>query len=163
MLANHKGDFMKNLSLAALLMCGFFCLSTTAMADAQGLVSLKSAHSVSATMDKLEAILKEKGMNVFARINHSEGAKKAEMELRPTELLIFGNPKVGTPLMLCSQTVAIDLPQKALAWEDASGQVWLSYNDPEYLNQRHGLGDCAEGLKKVSGALNNLATAATAE
>ena len=75
--------------------------------------------------------------------------------------LIFGNPKVGTPLMLCSQSVAIDLPQKALVWEDESGTVWLAYNDPQYLNQRHGLGDCAAVLEKVSGALGNFAKAAT--
>lgn len=149
--------------LAASVVWLCLALNGIAIADENGLVTLKSAHSVAATMDKLEAILNEKGMNVFARINHSEGAQKAGMELRPTELLIFGNPKVGTPLMLCSQSVAIDLPQKALAWEDESGQVWLGYNDPEYLNQRHGLGDCAEVLKKVSAALNNFASAATAE
>jgi uncharacterized protein (DUF302 family) len=163
MLANHKGDFMKKLAFLSPLIFILWFLSGSAVAAENGLVSLKSAHSVAATIDKLEAILKEKGMNVFARINHSEGAPKAGMELHPTELLIFGNPKDGTPLMLCSQTVAIDLPQKALAWQDESGQVWLSYNDPEYLNQRHGLGECGEVLKKVSGALNNFATAATAE
>lgn len=151
---------LSSLMLFCSLITGF---NTLAIADGHGIVSLKSSHSVSATLDKLEAILKEKGMNVFARVPHSEGAKKAGMELRPTELLLFGNPKVGTPLMQCSQTVAIDLPQKALAWQDKDGQVWLSYNDPQYLNQRHGLDDCAEVLKKVSGALNNFATAATAE
>ena len=137
-------------------------LFSTAYAD-NGMISMKSPHSVAATLDKLEAILKEKGMNVFGRVNHGAGAKKAGMELRDTELLIFGNPKVGTPLMKCSQSVALDLPQKALAWQDADGQVWLSYNAPQYLNERHGLGECAAVLKKVSGALGNFTKAATAE
>ena len=132
----------------------------SAYADA-GIISVKSAHSVKDTADKLEAVLNEKGMNVFVRIDHAAGAKKAEMELRPTELVIFGNPKVGTPLMHCAQTVAIDLPQKALIWEDETGQVWLSYNDPQYLSDRHGLGECADVIKKVSGALGNFAKAAT--
>jgi uncharacterized protein (DUF302 family) len=154
---------LKTLSLSVLLCSILLTFSTVSSADGHGIISLKSAHSVSATLDKLEALLKEKGMNVFARINHAEGAAKADLELRPTELLLFGNPKVGTPLMQCSQSTAIDLPQKALAWEDESGQVWLSYNDPQYLNQRHGLGDCAKVLEKISGALNNFATAATAE
>lgn len=136
------------------------CWVAAASAD-NGIVSVKSAHSVSATLDKLEAVLKDKGMNIFARIDHSAGAKKAGMEIRDTQLLIFGNPKVGTPLMQCSQTTALDLPQKALAWQDDAGQVWLSYNDPAYLDQRHGLGDCAEVLNKVSGALANFSKAAT--
>ena len=111
-----------------------------AFADS-GLIKVQSNHDVSTTADNLEQALKSKGMNVFARINHAEGAKKAEMELRPTELVIFGNPKVGTPLMQCQQTVAIDLPQKALIFEDDEGNVWLTYNDPAYLNQRHGLSE----------------------
>jgi len=133
---------------------------TGAQAD-NGLISVKSAHSVGETIDKLQATLEAKGMTIMARVNHAAGAQKAGLELPPTELLIFGNPKIGTPLMHCQRSVAIDLPQKALAWEDAEGQVWLSYNNPEYLNQRHGLGDCAEVLKKVSGALANFAKAAT--
>ena len=132
----------------------------TAHAD-NGLISVKSAHGVAETIDKLQAALESKGMTIMARVNHAQGAEKAGLELPPTELLIFGNPKVGTPLMQCQRSVAIDLPQKALAWEDEQGQVWLSYNDPEYLNQRHGLGECAEVLKKVSAALANFAKAAT--
>ena len=87
----------------------------------EGLISVKSVHSVSVTADPLESILKNKGMNVFARINHGAGAAKVGKTLRPTELVIFGNPKVGTPLMQCSQSIAIDLPQKALIWKDEAG------------------------------------------
>ncbi len=137
-----------------------FSISLPAFAD-NGLVSVKSAHDVKATADRLEAVLAEKGMTVFARIDHAAGAEKAAMQLRPTELVIFGNPKVGTPLMQCDQNVAIDLPQKALIHEDASGQVWLSYNNPAYLAGRHQLQECSAVLTKVEGALKNFANAAT--
>ena len=143
------------LSLIAIL---FFVSS--AAADT-GLVSVKSSYSVKKTADRLESILSEKGMTVFIRINHAEGASKVGKKLRPTELIIFGNPKVGTPLMQCSQTVAIDLPQKALIYEDEAGQVWLTYNDPKYLATRHGISECAEVLKKIENALRNFANAAT--
>ena len=141
------------------LVMGFFLVSL-ASADS-GLVSVKSAHDVKTTGDRLEAILKEKGMNVFVRINHTEGARNVGKELRPTELLVFGNPKVGTPLMQCGQTVGIDLPQKALIWQDESGQVWLTYNDPQHLAMRHGIGGCKAVLDKVKNALKNFARAAT--
>ena len=133
---------------------------STATAD-NGLISVKSSHDVKVTADRLETILNQKGMKVFIRINHSAGAQKVGKELRPTELIIFGNPKVGTPLMQCSQSVAIDLPQKALIWQDDKGQAWLTYNDPNYLSQRHGLTGCAEVIKKVEKALSNFAQAAT--
>ena len=126
-----------------------------------GMVTVKSSHSVKDTADRLVNALKTKGMTVFNRINHAEGAKKVGKSLLPTELVIFGNPKVGTPLMICSRSVAIDLPQKALIWEDAQGQVWLNYNNPQYLAERHGITGCQEVLKKVAGALKNFATAAT--
>ena len=135
-------------------------LVSVSFAD-NGLVSVKSTHSVKDTADKLENILASKGMTVFNRINHAEGAKKVGTAMPPTELFIFGNPKVGTPLMVCSRSVAIDLPQKALIWEDAQGQVWLTYNDPAYLAERHGITGCQEVLKKVAIALKNFAAAAT--
>jgi uncharacterized protein (DUF302 family) len=125
------------------------------------MITLKSQHSVQETADRLEKVLKEKGMNVFARIDHAAGAKKVDKELRPTQLLIFGNPKVGTPLMLCAQSVAIDLPQKALIWQDEAGNVWLGYNNPEYLKARHGIEGCDPVLDKIKGALANFAKAAT--
>ncbi|MEA3290847.1 MAG: DUF302 domain-containing protein [Pseudomonadota bacterium] len=133
-----------------------------AQAD-DGMVTLKSAHDVKTTGDRLEKILLDKGMKVFIRINYAEGAKKAGLELRPTETIVFGNPKIGTPLMQCDQEVAIDLPQKALIRQDADGQVWLSYNDPNYLVQRHGIEECGEEVvKKMTGALDKFAHAATA-
>ena len=137
----------------------FFIVSTAVAGN--GLISVKSSHTVKATADRLENVLNQKGMTVFIRINHAAGAQKIGKKLRPTELVVFGNPKVGTPLMQCSQSVAIDLPQKALIWQDDKGQVWLSYNDPNYLAQRHGLSDCADVIKKVEKALSNFAKAAT--
>ncbi|WP_415899108.1 DUF302 domain-containing protein [Neptuniibacter sp. QD48_11] len=126
-----------------------------------GMVNVKSQHSVVQTADKLETVLNDKGMTVFARIDHSAGAEKIGKQLRDTQLVLFGNPKVGTPLMLCAQSVAIDLPQKALIWEDAEGTVWLSYNDPAHLAKRHNIQGCDEVLNKVSGALGKFAKAAT--
>ena len=137
-----------------------FLLASLAYAD-NGIISVKSSHEVKATADRLENVLKQKGMTVFIRINHAEGAQKVGIKLRPTELVVFGNPKVGTPLMQCSQSTAIDLPQKALIWEDEKGQVWLSYNDPNYLVERHGIEGCAEVIKKIENALSNFAKAAT--
>ncbi len=128
---------------------------------ADGLVNVKSQHSVQATADKLETVLKQKGMTVFARVDHSAGAAKVGKTLRDTQLVLFGNPKVGTPLMQCAQSVAIDLPQKALIWKDEGGQVWLSYNDPAYLAKRHQIQGCDEVVKKVSGALAKFSQAAT--
>jgi len=128
-----------------------------------GMTTVKSAHSVSMTVDKLTSVLESKGMNVFARINHAEGAMKAGMELRPTELVIFGNPKVGTPLMKCSQSIAIDLPQKMLVWEAEDGTVYLGYNDPAHLKARHATEGCDAVFEKVSGALGNFAKAATSK
>lgn len=137
-----------------------FGLVSVAVAD-NGLVNVKSTHSVKDTADKLEKALAAKGMTVFIRIDHSAGAKKVGLALPPTELVIFGNPKVGTPLMQCSRSVAIDLPQKALIWEDDQGQVWLTYNDPAYLATRHAITGCEAVLEKVGGALQNFAAAAT--
>lgn len=136
-----------------------FCVSLS-FAD-NGLISIKSSHDVQGTADRLENTLREKGMTVFIRINHAQGAQKVGKHLRPTELLIFGNPKVGTPLMQCSQSVAIDLPQKALIWEDEAGHVWFSYNDPRYLAKRHGITECVNVIKKIEKALSNFAHAAT--
>ena len=135
-------------------------MTSLAYAD-NGLINVKSAHDTKTTTDRLENTLKQKGMTVFARIDHAAGAQKVGQKLRPTELIVFGNPKVGTPLMQCRQTTAIDLPQKALIWEDEKGQVWLSYNDPNYLVERHGITGCADVIKKIETALSNFAKAAT--
>ncbi len=130
-------------------------------AGENGLVTVKSNHNVKMTADKLEKVLKAKGMTVFTRIDHSAGAKKVGKQLRPTELVIFGNPKVGTPLMQCAQSVAIDLPQKMLIWQDKAGATWLAYNDPQHLAKRHNISGCDGVLKKVTGALGKFAAAAT--
>jgi uncharacterized protein (DUF302 family) len=140
-----------------------FVLATGALAQttAEGLVNVTSPHSASATMARLEATVKERGLNVFARIDHAAGAAKVGKTLRPTELLIFGNPQGGTPLMECAQTAGIDLPLKALVWQDEAGKVMLSYNDPEYLAKRHGAASCpvVDNLKK---ALSGIAQAVVA-
>ena len=136
---------------------------TTMVHAADGLVVVKSPHSVAATLDKLTTVLESKGMNIFGRVDHAAGAAASDLELRPTSLLMFGNPKIGTPLMQCSQSIAIDLPQKMLAWQDEDGQVYLGYNDPAFLKSRHATEGCDEVFEKVSGALANFAKAATAE
>jgi uncharacterized protein (DUF302 family) len=115
-----------------------------------GLVRVESIHSVAETGDRLEDLLRNKGITVFTRIDHGAGATSVELDLRPTEVIIFGNPQVGTPLMQCNQAVGIDLPLKALIWQDGEGKVWLAYNDPEYLAIRHDLGvECAGNYPEI--------------
>jgi len=137
-----------------------FIFSSMGVFAQDGLVAMPSQHSVDGTLDKLQGVLESKGMTVFARINHADGAAKADLELRPTSVMIFGNPKVGTPLMNCSQSIAIDLPQKMLVWEAADGQVFIGYNDPAYLKSRHATEGCDAVFEKVAGALGNFAKAA---
>jgi len=120
-----------------------------AWAEDNGLVNIPSKYSVSETLDRLESIVKKQGLTVFARIDFSGDAEKVGLKMRPSQLLIFGNPKAGTPLMIASPSIAIDLPLKALAWEERNGKVWLSYNRPEYLRERHGVPD--ELVKNISG------------
>lgn len=140
----------------------FLSTSIPAIAD-NGLINVQSAYTVKETADRLENVLNKKGMTIFKRINHSDGAAKVGIDLRETVLVIFGNPKVGAPLMMCQQSVAIDLPQKALIWKDAKGSVWISYNDPEYLKNRHGIAGCEKVLQKVANALAGMTKAASAE
>ena len=127
-----------------------------AAAEPEGLVTKRSPYSVDRTLDRLASVVKEKGITVFARVSHSEGAADVGMELRPTELLIFGNPKVGTHFFTSRQTAGLDLPMKALAWTDAEGRVWLAYNDPAYIAARHGIGDRSAVVKKMTRALDAL-------
>jgi uncharacterized protein (DUF302 family) len=115
-----------------------------------GLVHLRSPYSVPETLKRLESLLQAKNLMVFARVDHSGEAEKAGLAMRSTQLIIFGSPKAGTPLMVASPTLAIDLPLKALAWADAEGQVWLSYNSPDYLKQRHQIPD--DLVKNIAGA-----------
>lgn len=142
----------------ALVFLSSFVLQAAA---ADGLVTVKSPRSAKDTMNRLEEVVKQRGLNVFARIDHATGAAKVGMVLRPTEVLIFGNPQGGTPFMECAQTVGIDLPLKALVWEDASSQVWIGYNDPVYLAERHGVAKCpvAENLRKAMAGIAEAAIA----
>ena len=103
-----------------------------------GLIHLPSQHSVDDIVQRLEALLSEKNIKLFAVVDHSGEAEKAGLQMLPTKLLIFGNPKAGTPLMLAAPSIAIDLPLKILVWEDSQGKVWVSYNSPAYLQERHG-------------------------
>jgi uncharacterized protein (DUF302 family) len=131
--------------------------------NVNGLTTVPSAHSVKDTIDRLEAEIKSKGMTVFARVDHAAGAKEAGMALRPTELLIFGNARGGTPLMQAAQTIGIDLPLKALAFEDADGKVWLSYNEPSWIAHRHGAsGVAADVAQRLGMVLAGLSKAAAA-
>jgi uncharacterized protein (DUF302 family) len=114
-----------------------------------GMVHLSSAYSVAETTLRLESVLRAKGLAVFCRVDHSGEAEKAGLAMNPAQLVIFGSPKAGTPLMVASPTLAIDLPLKALIWEDAGGKVWISYNTPEYLKQRHNIPD--ELVKNIAG------------
>jgi uncharacterized protein (DUF302 family) len=120
------------------------------MVNKQGLVQIPSHYSVDETLQRLESAFAARGLQVFARVDHSGEAEKVGMKMRPTKLLIFGSPKAGTPLMVTAPTLAIDLPLKALVWEDETGKVWLAYNSPEYLRERHGV---------PSELINNLAGA----
>ena len=130
---------------------------------ADGLITMRSSQGPTETMNRLEAALLAKGMTVFARIDHAAGAAAAGLALRPTELLIFGNAKVGTPLMQSIQTVGIDLPVKALTWQDEAGNTWLSYNDPSWFAKRHGLGHEVEPtVSSMAAALDAIARTATA-
>ncbi|PLX47523.1 MAG: hypothetical protein C0612_10660 [Desulfobulbaceae bacterium] len=122
-----------------------------------GMVNVQSSFNVEETADRMESILKEKGMTVFNRIKHSEAAAAVGIELRNTELILFGNPKVGSPLMKCQQSAAIDLPQKALIWEDDKATVWISYNNPRYLEKRHNITGCEEVISKIERALAGIA------
>lgn len=138
----------------------FLLLANLALAAADGMVHVRSAYDVAETGDRLEAVLQEKGMTIFNRIKHSEAANAVGVPLRDTELIIFGNPKVGSPLMQCRQSVAIDLPQKALIWKDAEGTVRITYNDPAYLKKRHAIRGCDAVLEKVTKALSGITRAA---
>lgn len=125
-----------------------------------GLITAQSRFGVTETIDRLAEAVKRAGLLVFARIDHAAGARDVGASLRPTELLIFGNPRGGTPLMQDRQLAGIDLPVKALGWEDGDGKIWLSYNDPHWIAERHGLGEAsreavaalAAGMKKMIAA-----------
>jgi uncharacterized protein (DUF302 family) len=143
-----------------LLMALGLSLATSINADT-GLVNVASHYSVAETADRYVAAAKKAGLKVFNRIDHAAGAAKVGQQLRPTQLIIFGSPKVGTALMTSDQRIGIDLPLKALTWQDGEGKVWLSYNSPDALLGRFKIEDRAEVKKKITGALGKLARAAT--
>ena len=145
-------DMIRILLLSILI----FLISPVHADSDNGLITKKSKHSVSETLDRLSDALTKKGIKVFARVSHDKNAEGVDLKLRPTELLIFGNPKLGTHFFTSNQTAGIDLPMKALAWQDEKGQVWLSYNDPKYIAKRHGIKDRDDIVKKMSGALDKL-------
>lgn len=146
---------IKLMSLSVVVLC-----TSLSVNAAESLLKYESHYSVQETADRFESIAKSKGLNVFARVDHQKNAESVGLELRPTQVIIFGNPKVGTPLMSCAQDIAIDLPQKMLISEDANQKVWLSYNNPEYLKKRHSLQGCDAVIKKVSNVLKALSSAA---
>jgi uncharacterized protein (DUF302 family) len=115
-----------------------------------GMQHLSSPYSVQETLRRIESLLQEKGLTIFCRVDHSGEAEKVGLKMRATQLILFGSPKAGTPVMVASPTIAIDLPLKALVWEDAGGKVWVSYNSPEYLQQRHNVP--SELIKNISAA-----------
>ena len=130
---------------------------------ADGLITIRSNYGPKETMDRLEAEVQGKGLTVFAHVDHAAGATAVGLSLDATDLLIFGNAKGGTPLMQAVQTVGIDLPLKALVWQDASGTTWLSYNDPAWIAQRHGLDEAASvTVNAMAQALHAIASKATA-
>ena len=138
------------------------CLWGVQAMAADGLTTLPSGHGPKETIERLEAAVKAKGLTIFARIDHAAGAAEVGLPLRPTTVLIFGNARGGTPLMQAAQTVGIDLPLKALVWQDSAGKTWLSYNDPACIAQRHGLGHEVDPIVKgLTGALDALAKGAT--
>ena len=127
---------------------------------ADGLTTIASKYDPAELIERLEAAIKKKGMAVFGRVDHAAGANEVGMELRPTVVVIFGSAKAGTPIMQADQTVGIDLPLKALVWQDAAGKTWISYNDPEWIAKRHGLGD---GLKPIIGKMQEVIAAVAQE
>lgn len=126
-----------------------------------GIIVTRSAHDVDETINRLEAALRAKGITIFARIDHAANAKRVDISLRPEQLLIFGNPKLGSPLMQSNAMVGLDLPLKALAWQDADGKVWLAYTDPQTIAARYRIENRSELIAKMTGALKNFAANAT--
>lgn len=151
---------MKKLYL--LIFCALSVLySMQAFAEADGVVIVKSNYNILHTVDRFKTIVEKKGMKIVAHIKHSDAAKKIGVNLPPTELIIFGNPKIGSPLMACARSIALDLPQKMLIWQDRAGQAWLSYNNPVYIAKRHKLAKhCSKSLNKIANALQKFANAA---
>lgn len=125
------------------------------------LITLESQHSVAETANKFAQLVEDKGLRLFARIDHTANAASVDLELKPTEVILFGNPNAGTVLMQCAATVAIDLPQKVLVWEDDNGKVSVSYTNPAFMKELHKIEGCDDVLEKITGLLAGLSAAAT--
>jgi uncharacterized protein (DUF302 family) len=151
----------KMFRIIAGIICFGMVISSPAFAESH-MITKKSSHNVKVTLDRLEAALKEKGITVAARWDHAAAAKSVDMKLRPMEVIIFGNPKLGTPLMQSNPQAGIDLPLKVLAWEDDHGQTWLGYTRPDDLASRYGITDRAEVVGKINAALDGLTSKAAA-
>ena len=156
---------MKFVTLAIVSLVLGACSTMKAPENPQGvhgMIAIKSAHSAKVTMDRYEAAVKAAAMNIFARVDHAAGAQRVGKTLRPTEVLIWGSPQAGTPMLECSQTVGIDLPQKALVWQDASGDVYLAWNDPVHLvTTRHETKGCEGVTTSIAQSMANFAKQAT--
>jgi|SRR5690242_15089390 uncharacterized protein (DUF302 family) len=130
-----------------------------ATSNDNGMVHLASPYSITETLKRLDSVLLSRGLAVFARVDHSGEAEKIGMKMHPTQVIIFGSPKAGTPVMVASPTLAIDLPLKALVWEGAGGKVWVSYNSAEYLKQRHNIpDDLVKNLAAIGPLLQDVVT-----
>jgi len=148
-------EFMRLLTFITLLL-----LTMSTFAN-DHLITLESQHSAKATADKFVQLVEDKGLRLFARIDHAANAAGVDLELNATEVILFGNPNAGTVLMQCAPTVAIDLPQKALIWESVDGKVWLAYPNPAFMKEQHSIEGCDPVLEKITNLLSLLATAAT--
>lgn len=154
---------MKKQITATILAAALLILPAMTYAGDNGLVIKRSPHSASKTLDRWAELLKKKNIRVFLRTSHKDNAAGVGLKLRPTELLVFGNPKLGTHFFTSSQTAGIDLPMKAMAWEDAQGRTWVAYNDPQYVANRHGVKGRDEIIKKMKGALEKFSNYAIAK
>jgi uncharacterized protein (DUF302 family) len=141
----------------------FALIASSYVSAEESVITLESKYSAKETADRFESIIKGKGLTLFARIDHQKNASGVGLELRATEVIIFGNPKIGTPLIQCAQKAAIDLPQKVLITEDSEKRVWLSYNNPEYIKERHNIQGCDKVINKIASVLNKLSVAATSK
>lgn len=149
--------------IAILVATTSLALSMPAWSADNGLVIKRSPYTAAKTLDRWQQILKQKKIRVFLRLSHKTNAEGVGLKLRPTELLVFGNPKLGTHFFTSNQTAGIDLPMKAMAWEDAKGRTWVAYNDPQWIARRHGIKDRDEIIKKMKGALETFSNYAIAK
>lgn len=154
-------NFMKKPLLSVISLFTLLSINTLSHAGPAGLINKASKFGVTETINRLETVLEKKGVTIVTRWSHSDRAKDIGISLRPTELILFGNPKLGTQFFTSQQTSGIDLPMKALAWEDETGQAWLSYNDPAYITARHKINDREKTSNKMKSVLNKITNIAT--